>query len=371
MPALRGNLVDFGIAEVFQLIGQQRKTGVLEITHEKTRVRLVFDAGSVVCAEPLGEREDAALADLLVRCGALTRERLSELQREAETALRRLGAVIVERGALPRDQLLALEDLLTRETLFQVLRWTEGSFAFSADAVAHDRHGHLLAAEQILMDGLRMVDEWRTFAEQVSSDETVFQRTGRFEDFAAARDEDGGGARRVADARRVFLLVDGRLPARRVIDLSRLGTFECTRILAELRRAGLIEPVAAEQLEKRRPQRIELSSPPSRPLLSGALPLVALAALAFAAPRAGPPPAPEGAVALRRAPLDDARAAFATERVRRALEAWRFAHGAWPERLEQLVEDGLLPRDALTAAEAEAYYYARLGEEAVLLAPPR
>ena len=29
--ALRGNLRDFGIAEVFQLIGQQRKTGILEI----------------------------------------------------------------------------------------------------------------------------------------------------------------------------------------------------------------------------------------------------------------------------------------------------------------------------------------------------
>ena len=28
--ALRGNLQDFGIAEVFQLIGQQRKTGTLE-----------------------------------------------------------------------------------------------------------------------------------------------------------------------------------------------------------------------------------------------------------------------------------------------------------------------------------------------------
>ncbi len=28
--ALRGNLQDFGIAEVFQLIGQQRKTGMLK-----------------------------------------------------------------------------------------------------------------------------------------------------------------------------------------------------------------------------------------------------------------------------------------------------------------------------------------------------
>jgi len=30
--ALHGNLRDFGIGEVFQLIGQQQKTGVLEVS---------------------------------------------------------------------------------------------------------------------------------------------------------------------------------------------------------------------------------------------------------------------------------------------------------------------------------------------------
>ena len=46
MSALRGNLRDFGIAEVFQLIGQQRKTGILEIDHGGDRVQLLFDGGN-------------------------------------------------------------------------------------------------------------------------------------------------------------------------------------------------------------------------------------------------------------------------------------------------------------------------------------
>lgn len=369
MPALRGNLVDFGIAEVFQLIGQQRKTGALEITRGSERVRLLFDGGAVVSAEPLREREDAPLADLLVRCGALTRERLLELQREAHASMRRLGPMLVERGALDREQLLEIEDLLTRETLFQVLGWQDGSFAFNAGPVEHDRQGHLLAAEQILMDGLRMVDEWRTFADQVPSDAAVFQRTGRFEDLASP--PDGEGARRAADVRRVFLLVDGRLPVRRVIDLSRLGTFECTRILAELRRAGLIEPLAAEHVAKSRPAPPPLEPPASRSWLAAGLPLALLAALALGSALAGGTDAPLDAFSVRRAPLADARTAFATERVRKALEAWRFAHGAWPESLDRLAEAGFLPRGALTAADGRPYYYARLGDEAVLLAPSR
>ncbi|MFP6607070.1 MAG: DUF4388 domain-containing protein, partial [Myxococcota bacterium] len=43
--ALRGNLQDFGIAEIFQLIGQQRKTGILDVSHGGDTLRLAFDTG--------------------------------------------------------------------------------------------------------------------------------------------------------------------------------------------------------------------------------------------------------------------------------------------------------------------------------------
>jgi len=64
-----------------------------------------------------------------------------------------------------------------------------------------------------------------------------------------------------------------------------------------------------------------------------------------------------------------ARAAFEAERVRKALEAYRFEIGRWPERLEELVVAGYLEAGALTLSEGTPYYYARRGDEAVLLAP--
>jgi hypothetical protein len=367
MSALRGNLTDFGIAEVFQLIGQQRKTGVLEIEHGGDRVQLLFDGGAVVRAEPATGKEDAALADMLLRCGLVTRERLLELQQETERSLQRLALLAVERGAVDREQLLQMEDLLTQETLFRVLRWSEGSFAFTASPVHHDRQGRLLAAEQILMDGLRMVDEWRTFASEVPSDETVFQHVGRFEDYQAAHASDGA---RLEHAKRVYLLVDGRLPVRRVIDLSRLGTFEVTRILAELRREGLLEPLDPAQLEKQRPtSQFDLRPPPSRPWIAGALPLVLLLAVAALGQRDARTPLPTDTFPLPHAGLAQAYEAIETQRVRKALEAWRFERGTLPARLDELVEAGFLPPGALTRPDGRPYYYERRGEESLLLAP--
>ena len=70
---LSGNLVDFGIADVFQLIGQQRKTGLLELRTRGAEATLVFDGGSVVAALPAGDGDVDALSDKLVRCGLLRR----------------------------------------------------------------------------------------------------------------------------------------------------------------------------------------------------------------------------------------------------------------------------------------------------------
>ena len=118
---LRGVLRDFGIAEVFQLIGQQRKTGVLEIEQGERQVGLLFDSGSVLSAAPLGAHPDEPLGDMLVRCGLLTPERLDELARERRTALQNLPQLLVDKGILSAQQIEEIDDLLTRETIFEVL----------------------------------------------------------------------------------------------------------------------------------------------------------------------------------------------------------------------------------------------------------
>jgi hypothetical protein len=185
--ALRGNLEDFGVGEVFQLIGQQRKTGVLEISNDAGRIQLRFDAGSVVSAAPLSEQPDAALGEMLVRRGALPPAALESALAECATTLERLGQRLVEHGLVSKQELDATEEFLTRETIFDLLRQSQGSFHFTAQPVPHDHDpATLLGAEQILMDGLRMVDEWRTLARGLPSEEAVLRRKRNFEVYATA-----------------------------------------------------------------------------------------------------------------------------------------------------------------------------------------
>jgi hypothetical protein len=371
--ALRGNLEDFGIADVFQLVGQQRKTGILEFTGTDGRqVQLRFDHGAIVSAAPADSRAHGSLGEMFVRCGFLTRDQVDALHTECEPSGQSLPRLAVARGWIDEEKLEQIEDLLTRETIFEVLRWSDGSFDFRSQQVFHRRAIEtLLGAEQILMDGLRMVDEWQSFADLVPSEDTVFQRVGRFETY---RDQVSGEmTRHLAHAERVFYLIDGRLKVRRVIDLSLLGSFDAVRALAALHEAGAVAPLDSGSLQKlrRRARPKVLPRADARGWVATLVPLTLLALVAFAIHGRNAAPPQPGVYPIPPSALDLVRDDYATLRVSHALEAYRFSGGHWPERLAQLSEHGILAPDELASDQGRPYYYVERAEGAVLLAPER
>jgi len=371
--ALNGNLRDFGIAEVFQLIGQQRKTGVLEVDGEEGAIFLAFDGGCVVRGGPLSARsEREPLGRQLVRAGYLTREQFAKLERESERSARPVPDLLQAAGLIEADTLAEVQHLLTRETVFDVMRRANGNFHFKTETVRHDTPPErLLGAEQILMDGLRMLDEWQTFANVVPSEDAVFRRVG---DIDSVRGLGTGEVdARLENAERVFQLVDGRLDVRRIIDLSRIGTFEATRALAELRQAGVIElvPAPARRVEVRRAARARRRFGLGflRAALGTVLPWLALGAIAASLLEPLDPSGGLPGSAISDPTLDQLGARHEVSRIRTVLEAHALRTGSYPRTLEA-VAGALSGLDhSLTAEELGDYYYRVRDSEVVLLAP--
>ena len=364
--ALHGNLRDFGMGEVFQLIGQQRKTGVLEVRGEQGEVALRFDAGGVVSAAPIADRRDAPLVDMLARCGLVPRDRLAELERDLAPDAP-VAARIVSAGLLGADALREIEDLLTRETIFDLLRWDDGSFRFVAQPIEHDRHAEqLLGAEQVLMDGLRMVDEWRAFASDMPDDSVVFRRRGSLEEYRQSTAGRSTAAPAVAE--RIYLLIDGRANVRRVVDLSRLGSFEAVRALVQLARAGWIEPVRARREADAATGRTAARSEWGGRLATFApfALLAALTAIAWVHVAADADP-----LAVPAPSLAAARAEAEALHWRRLLQAHHLATGQWAHDLATLGAWAGPAAPALTRSERDVYHVAERPEGTVLLAPDR
>ena len=366
--ALHGNLADFGIAEVFQLIGQQRKTGTLVVEGGGGSIFLAFDEGRVVCGGPEDSRSDREpLGPQFVRSGYLTRNQLDDLYAESDRSARPISDLLLAAGLIEETTLEEVRSLLTRETVFNVMRRQSGDFNFIAEAITHDvKPEQLLGAEQILMDGLRMLDEWQTFSAIVPDQDTVFCRVGNLEMARAVTKGEADTC--LVHADRVLQLVDGRLSVRRIIDLSRAGTFEATRALAELCQAGVIK-VAARGVKKPRVAKWKgrrmLILPLLRAAIATAIPFALLGGLAWKLlPSADATGGLPGA-ALPMRSVEHFGSRYEVGLIRNQLEVYYFAKGAYPARLESLSPS----LDSLTPERLGDYYYKVRDEEVVLLAP--
>ncbi len=376
---LGGNLCDFGVAEVLQLVGQQRKTGILQVERPRqSSLRLTFDSGRVVWGTPVGEREQEYLGEQLVRCGVLERARLAALWTECEETVQSLRSSLLANGILTPEKLEEFETLLTQETIFMLLQLADGAFSFTPTRVRHEREpASLLGAEQILMDGLRKVDEWAAFASELPSEELVYEISLE-PDALVERLEDRFGSDPSSRewAQQILRLIDGQRDVRQVVDRSMLGSFEGMRLFVELIRGGLVEPrvFSASAGNSLSDAPTSSRSLPFAGVASTAIPIALLLALAFFPLRSFfPSPGPEAGVALERDHLAELRVGMNTLRVERELEAVRWSQldqlrAASPEALLEQADPEV---QKLISSEGRPYYHLSEDGRVIPLAPAR
>ena len=348
--SLQGVLSDFGVAEVFQLIAQQRKTGVLEIDSGERQLQVFFKEGVVVRSRPSEVRPDAALADLLIRTGLVSEPALVEARRTQEETLEPLPRILLDSEALGQEDLEMVCRLLSHETIFELFLLDDGRFNFRNDEVVDKTGDENVTAEQVLLDALRMKDEWARVQLELPDLSTAFAPTTDIEGFRVQRASIAGDAGMAPEnLERLFRLANGRAPARRLIDLARLGTFAGAKGLVALRCAGLLRGVAA------RPEMLVTPEKQRRSPLTLNLGVLALAAMLAAALWTLPPvevssyPVPADA-------LREARASASRDRVRLEIEARRWVLGTYPRNLSELAGSaGLAP------VSVDRYIYAPVG----------
>ena len=328
--SLQGVLTDFGVADIFQLIAQQRKTGILSVERRDRSLEIHFLEGGVLRALPAESRPDAALAALLIRTGVLSDAALAEAWREQAETRDALPCVLVSLKLVDRGAIGTARRLLTDETIFELFLWDEGRFSFRPCQVEGTDTDTPVGAEMVLLDALRMRDEWAQIQAEFRDFNVVVVAAVDIEEFRTRRAAvEGSTGLRPHELERIFTLVDGRLSARRVIDLSRMGTFQGGRALVGLLREGLITLARRSGVDGlSRSVQAARERPAIGYAVLGVCAVLATLLLRLPSPRGMMDyPIPEDAV-------EQVRAAATTERLRAVLEAYRWAHGGYPESLE-------------------------------------
>jgi len=369
--ALEGTIKDFGLPDIFQLIGLQRKTGTLALNNGQESVTVAFESGMIVMADSSGKRLEDRLGNVLVKQGKLSRERLDEALATQRATLQRMGHILVTQNLITAEDLRVALQVQVSQIVYKVFRWRDGDYHFApADSVDYDRDNFSpMSTDFILMEGIRMVDEWPIIEKRIPSLDIVFRAVVDPALIEVGGDEapaEGGkrGAtskiRLSAEEERVFRRVDGTRTVQAIVDATGLGEFEACRTLYDLLNRSIIAPVgrgATPEAVVGGPAEVEPASPvPGYALLA----VTAVLLLISAFVQRSTPFAVPGLRAHLERPY---RALLGhvsrsrLERIDRGVVAYDLLEGRPPETLADVVKAGLLDAAALRDPWAHPYHY--------------
>jgi Domain of unknown function (DUF4388) len=392
--ALKGTLKDFGIADIFQLIGHQTKTGVLHLVAKDETVHIAFLNGNIVRADSTSRRNRDLLGSMLVNAQLLSPDQLEVSLDIQRRTLRRLGDILVERHYVSSDQLKEMFQLQVTETIYRLFGWKTGTYEFEQGAVEFEEGLIVpIRSESVLMEGFRRVDEWPSIHHVISSPQMTFEKlrplpldasearsggsslSGLDEVFEGGSEEPKprGGPHAVgAKERQAFQLATPGRTAQQIVDRSRMGEFETCKALVNLVNAGVLKAVPPVRTDRSQGDRLRERVVSSATRLGMTLLVLAVAALVVGLMEIQR----SGASATEPTFLDRSGerliASTERERIANALAVYRLEKGEFPEHLEDLATAGLLPRTDSRRPLSEAFYYRRASpQEYVLLLPLR
>jgi hypothetical protein len=355
--ALQGNLDDFSLPEILQLIAVQQKSGVLKLTAAEEVAVIFFESGRIVSTRDRRRHARDPLKPFLVQTGRLTEPQLRQIETIETESRRELTDILLSGNYLTSEGLQHAIEEQIQNTLHELLTWKSGSYHFSGDArtVPKFAVNVRLNTEGLLMESMRRIDEIVRYREMLSSPAMVLRPRA-----LAMSPKD-----MTHQEQRVLPLVDGLKPLRDIVVQSKLVEFDVYEALHHLFELGVIEVSLGAAPPKVTPipedRKFEEPAGSGAGLWIGALLcVVSLGAGLFLSPRILQQ-AERAAEVVRPAVSGEQSVVDEASRVTLALELYRAARGGYPPSLEALAEARFLTKDAAHHA-ATRFAYQSNGE---------
>jgi hypothetical protein len=234
--ALRGNLRDFTITQLLNLINLAQKTGTLVVDGPTEQAFVSFRDGKLAYAR-VGQ-DDGSLAAVLHKANKLTVNQYRAIvERAGRINDKELGLLLINAGYLSQDEILGhLQNYFT-EAIRRLFTWVEGFFRFEGDMLApDDRINVRLDLENIIIEGSRQLREWEQLNDEIPSLEMALKFT----------DRPLKNVNLSVEEWRVVSFINPKNSMKQIAVTNKMNDHEVRRIVYGLLQAGLVEIVRPE-----------------------------------------------------------------------------------------------------------------------------
>lgn len=247
--ALQGNLSDFSIIQLLNLINLAKKTGALYIESSSKPAKLIFREGKLVYAT--AGMDAVPLIKIMARSKLIANSMAASLSERYKTLNDlELGILLINCGYLTQDQILAGVAHFFKDVLRSLFTLTEGTFRFNADEAPPSTAIPMrMALEDIIIEGSRQAHENEDLKNEIPSLDVALKFAER----------PGINIRDInlnAEEWRVVSYVNPGNSIKKIAAAAKLDEFQIRRVVYNLLQAGLVVMVRLNNPVVPAPQRI-------------------------------------------------------------------------------------------------------------------
>jgi hypothetical protein len=133
--------------------------------------RLVFASSS---------SKDDRLGELLLRRGRITLQQYYDAGKAIGQG-KRLGAALVEQGALPPEELVKAVVEHTQEVIYSVFQWTEGFYRLKDGLAGEESITLKMSTPDVILEGIRRIEAWSRIERGVGGLDARYERASEWQ----------------------------------------------------------------------------------------------------------------------------------------------------------------------------------------------
>ncbi|MBN2047994.1 MAG: DUF4388 domain-containing protein [Anaerolineaceae bacterium] len=232
--ALKGNLSDFPVIQILNLVNLAQKTGSLIIQNNGIESMIAFQEGSLLYAQ-FGE-EDNSLITVLYHAKKISRKQVQLMrERAGKMTDKQLGLLLINAGYQSQAEILnCLRDYYS-DVVKKFFTLAEGSFHFEPETRAPAQKILVrIQLENLIIEGTRQMHEWEILQEEIPSLEMAVK----------FKDRPGVDIRNLQLSMQEWQVIKYVTPKNTIQQIARatkLNDLEIRRVIYTLLQAGIVE----------------------------------------------------------------------------------------------------------------------------------
>jgi hypothetical protein len=258
--ALKGNLRDFSVTQLLNLVNVAQKTGTLVVERSQEQIFVSFREGKLSFAR--NGSDAAGLTMVLYHAKKLSAAQVRAInERSGGMSDKELGLLLINSNYISQQEILSSLQAYYLSMVNRLFTWSEGLFHFDSDLLPpKDRITVRISLENLIIEGTRKMREWEQLQGEIPSLEMALKFTERqginLHDLKLSVDE-----------WKVISFINPKNTIRQIAKATNKNDLEIRRIIYSFIQAGLVDMVRPEGVPVIKPiQPVEQVEPRITPM---------------------------------------------------------------------------------------------------------